>query len=61
MEVYKKVPAVKMEFWETRCGSCLVSVCMAREPPAADKPGAQLQSVSDASQYPDLIRVLAGT
>lgn len=61
MEIGKKVPVMKTEFWETRSGSCLLRMGMARQSPAADKPGGQLKPVSDASQCPDLIRVLAET
>lgn len=43
---------MKTEFWETHSGSCLLRMGMARQLPAADKPGGQLKSVPDASQLP---------
>lgn len=43
---------MKTKFWETRSGSCLLRMGMARQSPAVYIPGGQLRSVPDASQPP---------
>ena len=43
---------MKTEFCETHSGNCLPRMGMARQSPAADKPGGQLKSVPDANQPP---------